>query len=173
MSKAFKSRSLWLLEPRPHPRHLVRKQLTHDTEFWSLLLASPPLILESIAALVGGFWLHIYLIERFQANLEANVEKYNKQAERFEKFGRWLDHVGWMIPILCLPAIWLEVAYILRLRDTIRSISGPAWIENEMGFGQILGLLIWMPVVVQFILTLSEPLLTLYPLRDLLLTKQI
>jgi hypothetical protein len=67
-----------------------------------------------------------------------------------------LTHIDLFIASLCTFSLYFEVAYMLRLRDAMKKIGGTAWLEGQMGFGQVLALLLWMPVVVVFIFSLGN-----------------
>jgi len=86
----------------------------------------------------------------------AKIQTCNNLARYAEINLKWLSNGAWILAIVSVPFMWLEAAYILRLRNAMKTISGPAWIENQWGFGQILALLIWMPVVVGFTLAFGK-----------------
>ncbi|KAK0125515.1 hypothetical protein ONS96_009352 [Cadophora gregata f. sp. sojae] len=48
----------------------------------------------------------------------------------------------------------LEMSYLLRLRAAMQILAGDWWTEGELGFGQILALLLWLPVLLVFFNTL-------------------
>jgi hypothetical protein len=102
-----------------------------------------------------------FVLGPFRGSKSTKIEFYNRLSRTMERSLTTLSYGAWILAIVAVPLTWLEVAYIIRLRNAMRSISGPSWIENELGFGQILALLLWMPVVVGFTLTFGT-LLYLY-----------
>ena len=66
-----------------------------------------------------------------------------------------LTHAHLFIAFLCIFSLCLETVHMLRLRDAMRKIGGNAWSEGQMGFGQVLALLLWMPVIMVFIFSLG------------------
>lgn len=76
-----------------------------------------------------------------------------------EKYPSWylaLTQTHLFITFLCAFSLCFEAAYILRLRDAMKKIGGNAWSEGQMGFGQVLASLLWMPVIVVFIFSLGN-----------------
>jgi len=59
-----------------------------------------------------------------------------------------------VIAVFCSILLCFEALYIIRLRDAMRVIGGDAWIEGQVGFGQVLAILLWMPVLAIFLSTL-------------------
>jgi hypothetical protein len=138
-----------------------------DIETFSLLGGLPLVATE--AMIIGVIYLFRTLfrpsLESSEATRAARIKFYNNISENMGTCFRKAKYLAWVLSILSLPLMWLEVAYILRLRNPMMLISGSAWIENQMGFGQILALLIWMPIPIVFTLTLSEfPMLMIFAL---------
>jgi hypothetical protein len=76
-----------------------------------------------------------------------------------ESYPSWysaLTHTHLFIPFLCTFSLCLEAVYMLRLRDAMKKIGGNAWSEGQIGFGQVLALLLWMPVIMVFIFSLGN-----------------
>lgn len=67
-----------------------------------------------------------------------------------------LTYIHLFITFLCIFSLCFEVVYMFRLRDAMKEIGGNAWSEGKMGFGQVLALLIWMPVIIVFIFSLGN-----------------
>lgn len=67
-----------------------------------------------------------------------------------------LTHAHLFIAFLCIFSLCLEAVYMLRLRDAMKKIGGNAWSESQMGFGQVIALLLWMPVIMVFIFSLGN-----------------
>jgi hypothetical protein len=72
-----------------------------------------------------------------------------------ELFFEKMSYGAWFLSFLSLPLMWFDIAFIWRVRHAMSTVAGASWIENEVGFGQILALLLWMPVIVGFTLTLG------------------
>jgi hypothetical protein len=76
-----------------------------------------------------------------------------------ESYPSWysaLTHAHLFIAFLCTFSLCLETVYMLRLREAMKKIGGNAWSEGQMGFGQVLALLLWMPVIMVFIFSLGN-----------------
>jgi hypothetical protein len=152
--KFFESRAQWLINgPRKHSFRALLKELS-NTESLSFIITLPLTGPEVLIAL-----LSVSILIFFGPSNRSNTTKIvtcNNLARSAEMNLKRLSNGAWVLAIVSIPFMWLEVAYILRLRNAMKTISGPAWIENQWGFGQILALLIWMPVVVGFTLTFGK-----------------
>ncbi|CZR64906.1 uncharacterized protein PAC_14806 [Phialocephala subalpina] len=76
--------------------------------------------------------------------------------ENYQSWYSTLTHIHLFIAFLCIFSLCFEVAYMFRLRDAMKTIGGNAWSEGPMGFGQVLALLVWMPVIMVFVFSLGN-----------------
>src|SRR2546421_6255852 len=92
-------------------------------------------------------------------NRERLRELEGQYLERIPALMEWCfeqtSYGAWFLSFLSVPLMWLDVAFILRVRRAMSVVAGPTWIENQFGFGQILAVFLWMPVVLGFTLTLG------------------
>jgi len=52
-----------------------------------------------------------------------------------------------------LAALWFLFGVIVRLRNHTRTAAGSTYMEDNWGFGQVLALTTWIPLIVQFVST--------------------
>jgi hypothetical protein len=154
-SKACQLRSQILIDgPQQQPSWSLVSRWAADTE-WNFIITTPVALFE----IPLGMSVMVLLRFRFKPSRRTTptkIEIYNKLSRDAETLLSKISNSAWILAVISVPLLWLEAAYILRLRNAMRSIAGPNWIEDQLGFGQILALLLWMPVVVGFTLTLSR-----------------
>jgi hypothetical protein len=134
--------------------------LFSDVEAVSLLVAFPLFV---NGTTLVGMWLILHFMSGLFTNRRLNRERLREltrqYVERVPALMEWCfeqaSYGAWFLSFLSVPLMWLDVGFILRVRRTMSVVAGPTWIENQVGFGQILALLLWMPVVVGFTLTLG------------------
>jgi hypothetical protein len=109
----------------------------------------------------------------YRDNLKERGRRYHQTLpDWLESCFEKASYSVWALSLVSFPLMWFDVAFILRLRRAMSVVGGSAWIENQVGFGQILALLIWVPVMVSFTLTLSKSRYCLRKLRGSVMLTQ-
>jgi len=57
----------------------------------------------------------------------------------------------WLVSTFSLAVSWTSAAAIIRSRHQSQNVAGDDYMENEFGYGQILALLIWLPVLLEYV----------------------
>lgn len=118
-----------------------------DVEAVSLLVAFP---LFATGTTLVGMWLILYFMSGLLTNRRLNRERLREPTRQYVRrvpaLIKWCfeqaSYGAWSLSFLSVPLMWLDVAFILRVRRTMSVVAGPTWIENQVGFGQILALLL-------------------------------
>lgn len=71
------------------------------------------------------------------------------QNDEFQKSWSWWLGTFFVFSFMVLT--WMETINIILLRKAMHEISGPAWTEASWGFGQVLAIFIWLPVIFQLL----------------------
>jgi len=75
-----------------------------------------------------------------------------KETIRSDEFQEsWSWWLGTFLVTSLLILTWLETINIILLRNAMHRIAGSAWTEASWGFGQVLAIFIWLPVICQFV----------------------
>jgi hypothetical protein len=107
--------------------------------------------------IVSGTFLSQRLLPYLSPSSARKLRECTASLEKtYQSWHSTLTHIHLFIAFLCMFSLCFEVAYMLQLRDAMKKIGGTAWSEGQMGFGQVLALLLWMPVVVVFIFSLGN-----------------
>ena len=132
-----------------------------DSEALSLLVALP-LCIFGFSMVLG--WLMVRFLYSLLTKQATTIEESKSSLRQYlESIPEVMDSgfdkassAAWFLSFLSLPLIWLDVAFVVRVRDAMSIVAGSSWIENQMGFGQILALFIWMPVIVGYMMSLGR-----------------
>jgi hypothetical protein len=120
--KFFESRAQWLINgPRKHSFRALLKELS-NTESLSFIITLPLTGPEVLIAL-----LSVSILIFFGPSNRSNTTKIatcNNLARSAEMNLKRLSNGAWVLAIVSIPFMWLEVAYILRLRNAMKTISG-------------------------------------------------
>lgn len=68
-----------------------------------------------------------------------------------------------VILVFAIVLMWGVVAFMWVIRSNMQGSAGPSWTENTWGFGQILAMLVWAPVILSFMIILG----TSHPINSL------
>lgn len=57
---------------------------------------------------------------------------------------------GGFLVLTSLILVWLSLGFFMYLRQKVAELSGPSYKENEWGFGQVVAVVAWVPLLGQF-----------------------
>ncbi|KAK3347528.1 hypothetical protein B0H65DRAFT_507598 [Neurospora tetraspora] len=57
--------------------------------------------------------------------------------------------LGGLLVICSFALVWIALGFFFHLRTKVESLAGPSYAENEWGFGQIVAIVAWGPLVAQ------------------------
>jgi len=63
----------------------------------------------------------------------------------------WQERSTWVVATFGLALTWVSTAAISWSRRRSREVAGDDYVENTFGYGQILALLIWLPVLLEYV----------------------
>lgn len=58
--------------------------------------------------------------------------------------------LGGFLVLSSLAIAWVFLVFFMYLRNKVRKLSGPSYAEDEWGFGQVVAVVAWMPLLGQF-----------------------
>ncbi|KAF4634927.1 hypothetical protein G7Y89_g3180 [Cudoniella acicularis] len=79
---------------------------------------------------------------------------------RIRKLGRTVAQ--WLFGAFLFGATvgtWLTLYHLWTLRETMKQFAGPSWGEDVWGFGQIISVLLWLPIISQFSVIIFQEIL--------------
>lgn len=132
-----------------------------DTEGISLMVAFPFFIagLISYASLILIHFSCLYIasLGRDRWNWADHGRRlYKRMPTLLDSWFKWASYGAWVLSFLSIPLMWFNIAFVVRVRHAMGVVAGDTWSENQVGFGQVLALLIWAPVILGFALSLGQ-----------------
>lgn len=58
--------------------------------------------------------------------------------------------LGGFLVLSSLAIVWVFLVFFMYLRNKVRKLSGPSYAEDEWGFGQVVAVVAWLPLLGQF-----------------------
>lgn len=90
---------------------------------------------------------------KVQAVSEADIKAAEKKRERIDF---WVTVTRIFIQTVAIVVMWVELVYLWKIRNIMAKIARDTWLEDEWGFGQILALFIWLPLIIDIVGWLGE-----------------
>lgn len=102
------------------------------------------------------WWIGIAVpkeIDSIYAALTAHQPLFKRWIENYTpipKLGKLRRAMEPNFQILILLSLWVDVVAFVDIRAVVNRVAGESYSENEWGFGQIIAVTAWLPMVGQF-----------------------